>query len=208
MLKVLIEGKHTNHPVKEGQYKIDPLTSSVTLIRPAGRGGKNILVDPGAFIYGEKVVAELAEEGIKPAEIDYVFLTHYHIDHAANLHLFWPTEVHSPKAWLHPDGTCDIFKDNRLRALPEGIELLETPGHTAHHVSIVYRDQGKTYVVAGDAIREDIITGKSAPSAANWEQFKESMKRIFAVADVIIPGHGAVIEGEKLAKLKELVENK
>ena len=205
MIKLIIQGEHANYPQQDGWYRIDPLTSSVTLIRHAG---KNILVDTGSFRFGEKLVAALKEEGLTPADIDYVFITHHHLDHIANLHLFWPVEVHAPKSRLRPDGVCDIFHDYSLRPLPEGIEIMLTPGHTPDHIVVVYRDNGLTYVVAGDAIREDIIREETRSSALNSVQFIESAKKILDLADVVIPGHGPIIEGEKLAELKQLLAEK
>ena len=203
MIKVLIKGEHTNH-YHDGYYRIDPLTGSVTLIR---EGENNILVDTGAFVYGEKLKEELAEEGLKPEDINYIFNTHYHLDHTTNNYLFPKAVVYVGNGVLDlKTGVCDIFDDKSLRKLPEGVEILETPGHTSSHFSVVYKDEGQIYVVAGDAVREDILRDPEIPSASQKNpEFWKSVKKIFEVADVIIPGHGDVIEGEKLEELKGLL---
>jgi len=203
MIKVLIKGEHTNH-YHNGYYRIDPLTSSVTLIR---EGENNILVDTGAFVYGEKLKEELAEEELKPEDINYIFNTHYHLDHTTNNYLFPIAVVFVGNGVLDlKTGICDIFDDKSLRKLPDGVEVLETPGHTSSHFSVVYKDGGQTYVVAGDAVREDILRDPEIPSASQKNpEFWKSVKKIFEVADVIIPGHGDVIEGEKFEELRKLL---
>ncbi|MGW8195245.1 MAG: MBL fold metallo-hydrolase, partial [Desulforhopalus sp.] len=59
--------------------------STVTLVRGAGY---NLLVDTGS--YGDRgiLLSRLGEAGLKPEEIDAVFLTHFHYDHMLNFDLF------------------------------------------------------------------------------------------------------------------------
>lgn len=205
MIKILFEGVHTNHQFP-GYYTIDPLTSSVTLIQQ-GQGGKNILVDTGTPAFRQKLFSELLKENLKPEDIHYVLNTHFHLDHCGNDAFFPNAEVIIGRSRLdYKTGAATIFEDLSLAKFPYGIELLPTPGHTLDHWSYVYREGGVTYVFAGDAVREDIIRGRKYPHVHDLEKWLESMKKIFSIADIIIPGHGRVIEGAVKTELRKLVE--
>ena len=98
-IKVLIEGKHKL--LEEGKLEI---SSTVTLIK----GEENIIVDTGSFLDKEKIIKELKKEGLSVADINKVILTHLHLDHTVNTHLFnnadvyckfrkgYPGQYHSP----------------------------------------------------------------------------------------------------------------
>ncbi|MGA2367035.1 MAG: MBL fold metallo-hydrolase [Dehalococcoidia bacterium] len=45
-------------------------------------GGKKAVIDPGPAVATHGLLEALAESGTKPEEIDYIVLTHIHIDHA------------------------------------------------------------------------------------------------------------------------------
>ena len=45
-------------------------------------GVKNAIVDPGPASAGPGLISSLSEAGLKPEQIDYIILTHIHIDHA------------------------------------------------------------------------------------------------------------------------------
>ncbi|MDI6807027.1 MAG: MBL fold metallo-hydrolase, partial [Candidatus Aenigmarchaeota archaeon] len=72
-VKVLIEGYATK----------ERASPSTVLIEDSGL---KILVDPGAN--KELLLNTLSKEGLKPEDIDLIFLTHYHLDHILNIRLF------------------------------------------------------------------------------------------------------------------------
>ena len=189
-------------------YEISPLSAGPVLIHETG--GKMILVDPGAFSHKERLLTELAFLGVTPQEIDMVFNTHHHLDHISNNFLFHSTApIYTNSGILWQNGKSSIYKDPELHRMkfPPSIRMIKTPGHTEDSVSFVYEEDGKTYVCAGDAVREDIIRDNSIPSGkSDSDKFVKSMKEIFDIADVIFPGHGAVIEGDLLKELRGIVE--
>lgn len=202
MIKVILEGSHQNHYVDYG-YEIHPLTSSVTLIQHAG---KNILVDTGSYHFRDILLEQLKKEGLKPKDIHYILNTHYHLDHTSNNTCFPDNFMFISRATLdYKTGKCMIYKDLEKIPYPKGIKMIQTPGHSEEHVSYIYKENGKTYVMAGDAIREDVLRDKNIPSSIGKDSYKESVRKIFEIADVIIPGHGRVIEGKLLKELRELI---
>lgn len=48
-------------------------------------GRKRAVIDPGPAIAIDGLLKALAEAGTKPQEIDYIVLTHIHIDHAGGI---------------------------------------------------------------------------------------------------------------------------
>lgn len=205
MIHILFEGEHENHQHADGHYSISPLTSSVVLIQTEG---VNVLFDTGAMTFKERLVEELAARDLEPKDIDHVICSHYHFDHTFNIHLFAGTAIiHVAHALIDQEDVGHVFPPDELRDLPKTIEILETPGHTDIDVSLAYEWEGKTYVCAGDAVREDLIRGENPFSTTRPLQLIKSMKLIFDRADVIIPGHGRVIEGDLKNELYELINN-
>lgn len=203
MIKVLFEGQHQNH-YKEGtlNYDIDPLHSSSTLISV---NGKNTLVDTGFLTTSGLLLEALKKERLSPSDIDFVINTHYHTDHVYNNFLFKKGLLITPNAQIDLEtGRCSILKEKEGRFMPEGVEIIDTTGHTHDHCSIIYREKEKTYIVAGDAFREDIVRGQEPVTAEDKTLFLQHLKKILEIADVIIPGHGRAVEGKVLEELKEM----
>jgi N-acyl homoserine lactone hydrolase len=76
-------------------------------------------------------------------------------------------------------------------ALPAGITLLETPGHSPHHVSFVIQTADRPVLICGDALlmRDEAVY--EAPMMPPWstELYRRSQARILAFDGLIVPGH-------------------
>ncbi len=125
--------------------------------------GRTFLIDCGVGSGGPTLVRRLKERlGGRP--LDYVLLTHIHLDHAgglADIFKAWPETL----AVVHEKGRAHLARPERLwagtrevmgeladmygrpepvdpaRLLPHpearlpGVEIFETPGHAVHHLS-------------------------------------------------------------------------
>ncbi len=161
-------------------------------------GGTRLLVDPSP--HPEELETLLfARTGLRPGAIDQVFLTHFHGDHRYGLDLF------SGKPWLMAEaGLADWRQrspqdgeliDRFLPAeahLPEGVELVFTPGHTAAHYSLrVNTKWGQLIVAADAAMTEDFFEAEEGyHNSVDFSQATETIRKIKPMADLIIPGHG------------------
>ena len=154
----------------------------------------NIIVDPG--LAKEQLAAGLQKAGLKPEDIQYVFLTHYHPDHAFGAAWF-------PKAKIL-DNECvyDGDKITEHDGFIPGTELavMRTPGHAPEHCSLAVPTDKGMVVVTGDVFwwhgdeEQKIDVTKKDPYAKDHQQLSDSRAKLLKLADFIIPGHGSIIK--------------
>ncbi|WP_346702703.1 MBL fold metallo-hydrolase [Barnesiella sp. An22] len=132
--------------------------------------GKRILFDTGMGAPDSRLLTNLSAAGVTPADIDYLYLTHFHGDHIGGMMkgdtvVFPKAEVYAAQqeydAWMQmPDdkktqvaATMEAYKD-RLHlvaygdTLPCGVVALDCVGHTPGHTA--YR-AGK-FLIVGDLV--------------------------------------------------------
>lgn len=158
--------------------------------------GKNfhILVDPS--IADEKLMkSELDRRtGLKPDDINLVFITHQHGDHFAGIRHFKKAE------WVAGAETAGIlnktghFEKNIEAAgnnLFGAVELVPTPGHTTDHQCLRFDHKGFSIVIAGDSVATKDFWDERRPyyNALDVEESKRTMEKINSLADIIVPGH-------------------
>jgi glyoxylase-like metal-dependent hydrolase (beta-lactamase superfamily II) len=126
----------------------------------------------------EEIGPQLRALGIAPHDVTRVVLTHLHIDHDGGLAHFPRSEIlvsrgelqsasgwigrmrgYLPNRWpswfnpvsldLAPEAYGPFAANRRLTSAGD-VVAVATPGHTAHHVSVLVEDQGITYFLAGD----------------------------------------------------------
>jgi len=189
-IKILIEGyaKQT-----ENGWKAN---STVTLIRS---NEKLILADPG--FDREKLFDALKDEKIGISDIDYVFLTHGHIDHTLLAGLFEKAKIVDELYVYEKDA---IIKHNGI--IPDtGLRVIRTPGHMEEHCSLVVEAKEGIYVVAGDVFwwmegeEQEVDIGRpdNDPEHMDIKKLIKSRKKILELADYIIPGHGKMFKVKK-----------
>ena len=132
--------------------------------------GKRILFDTSMGAPDSRLLTNLSAAGVTPADIDYLYLTHFHGDHIGGMMkgdtvVFPKAEVYAAQqeydAWMQmPDdkktqvaATMEAYKD-RLHlvaygdTLPCGVVALGCVGHTPGHTA--YR-AGK-FLIVGDLV--------------------------------------------------------
>ena len=104
-------------PVGPGVYLIDTL-----YVRPGLAashlvvdGGRAAFVDTGAAPAAPRLLGALDELGIAREQVDYVFLTHVHLDHAGGAGQLIQA-LPNAKAVLHPRGAPHMIEPSKLIA--------------------------------------------------------------------------------------------
>jgi glyoxylase-like metal-dependent hydrolase (beta-lactamase superfamily II) len=89
-----------------------PLQDASHLIVEAGRGA---FVDTGVNSSVPMLLAALQQSDLDPADVDYVFLTHIHLDHAGGAGLLLQ-QLPNARCVLHPRGAAHMIDPTRLIA--------------------------------------------------------------------------------------------
>ena len=125
-----------------------------------------VLFDVGCDYNKQRLEAHLARLGLTTKDIDMVFLSHLHFDHAGGLCDVCGAEVHVHEDELHAAREpaddayfSDDFAGNvrwRLQQdeydLLPGLRAINTPGHTAGHMSLMIDlPTGAPVILTGDA---------------------------------------------------------
>lgn len=174
------------------------------------RAGKILIIDPGGWNQRRALIDVLARQEIALDQVDAVIATHLHWDHFVNFEIFpkaqlvigaaeWqricsgeldhatPSTTHHQLAHiarLHLAQEGELF---------DGIDILDTPGHTSGHIAVRLNAPKGPIVVSGDALSHGSCVQTGIPELINYsrEAAAESVQRILAVAHTVIPGHGA-----------------
>jgi len=193
-VKVLIEGFAQEN---DGFEKVSP---SVVLIET---DKFKIIVDPG--FNRKNLVEALKKEKIETGEINFVMLTHCHMDHLILAGIFENAILLDSGDQYLQNG---IIKRQEENLLGDDIKIIQTPGHDQFHCSIAVNTEnmGKV-VVAGDIFwwtekgepKKDFesLINLEDPYVKDEKALKESRKKILEVADWIIPGHGKMFKNQK-----------
>ncbi|UCD20665.1 MAG: MBL fold metallo-hydrolase [archaeon] len=199
-VKVLVEGV-----MRFDENMVATIGCTSTLIK----SDKNIIVDPGSFVNKDKLIEALSKEGLKPEDINYVILTHTHIDHTANMILFNKSPIVlrfiGESDYPGQFQTIDQGKLRRFDLIKEEIakdvKIIETPGHAMDCVSVLVKTNDGNIVIAGDCIPiEKFMDLKNEPdprAVQNVSKFNESRKKILEIADYVILGHGGMVKVKK-----------
>ena len=169
-------------------------------------GASRLLVDIGWPGTLGVLKANLKKMGIPLNEIRYAFATHYHVDHAGlaeelkreGVPLLVPdvqvTAIPLMKTWTKPeDHFVDITENGNiiisfeqshqiLRQIGIAGEILHTPGHTDHCVSLLLDDGS---VFTGDLPPEAYAFDNSV-ALATWKMLRERG------ATRVYPAHGPI----------------
>ncbi len=192
-VKILIEGYATK--------KTGKATSSCVLIQD---NNLNILVDPG--MDRKKLLEALAKENLKPGDINYVIISHTHLDHCGLAGIFENAKLVDDGAIYTFEGGYDEYEDRK--AIPsDNIEVIKTPGHDPFHCSVLVKTKDGNVVIAEDvfwwwdeekhATDSESLMNRADPYVKNEKDLQDSRKKVLELADYIIPGHGKMFKVDK-----------
>jgi glyoxylase-like metal-dependent hydrolase (beta-lactamase superfamily II) len=216
----------------------EPETHVMAMKRLSGLGGGStvtyiesdvkILVDTGFDYESDRsadnikrnkknLVHALKDMGLKPSDIDIVFITHWHYDHFGSLGAFKKSRILASQ----PLEGYKVATVKDGEAIADGVHVMYTPGHTQEHTSLLLKTEKLRYTmrnergggsimgighvevaVAGDAIiapsyyMMDRLWDRN-PNFYSSEKAMESVRKLEESADYIIPGHGNIFKNVK-----------
>lgn len=179
-------GAHKGHHSDIDEHGAMHLPIAAFLIRS---GGKTVLIDAGlgpvrhdfttvegtrVELWGGKLPEELAKHGVRPEDIDYIFPTHLHADHAGwviqEARSYFPNAILRFGAGDWEENVVNSLNKNfgegikqadaagRVQLIEKdgellpGINAMHTPGHTAGHTSYVLSSGTQRAIILGDII--------------------------------------------------------
>lgn len=189
-VKVLIEGYAKE--LRDGW-----LASSTTTLIEAN--GKLIISDPGCN--REKLLKSLEKEKTETRDIDFVFLTHGHIDHTILAGIFENAKI-VDELYVY-DKDLIVAHDGIIPGTD--LKVIRTPGQKEEHCSLMVKTDNGVYAIAGDTFWwldcekqvVDINKPDGDPEHTNFRNLLTSRKKLLELADYIIPGHGKMFKVQK-----------
>lgn len=175
--------------------------STATLIKS---NEKLIICDPGCN--RKKLLTALNKEWFKIQDIDYVVLTHWHVDHALLAGIFENAKLVTFENLMYDKDLQLEFDKN---VLGPDIKIINTPGHSPEHISLLVNTDEWKYAIAGDVFwraddeKQTIDIDKeddAHPAELHMKNLKESRRLLLKIADYIIPWHGKTFKSPNNSK--------
>jgi len=163
----------------------------------------------------------LRKEGVDPADVQYVFITHLHYDHCSNARLFpnakfvvsrtgWHLTLDPPHPALIPDilfprdilayfaGEARdrlILVDDETPEIIPGIGAFYVGGHTMCSQAFTVQTKEGLAVFPGDTVfyYENLEKNHPVGLAVDIKQCFQAMDRIREIADIVVPPHDPVL---------------
>lgn len=165
------------------------VSSSVFVIQS---GGKVLIGDPGIVRKGEwpKIMQKLADMGIKPSDVDYVWIDHHHPDHIRHLGAFpdaplldfW--SIYTDETWRdHPD---------YFEVMP-GVTIVRTPGHTNEDSSLLVDTEDGVMLITHMWWYND-MSPVIDPVAEDQPALDKNRRALLSKADLLFPTHAGIMK--------------
>ena len=161
-----------------------------------------LLVDVGPPGNVDRISRAIEDIGAAWADVTDIVLTHRHFDHAGGLAEV-TDRARRARVWSGAGDRSAIASESRLEVLTAvsgqlvgGLRVIETPGHTAGHLSLV--DDDASLLLIGDliGIHEGALTFGPPSSTADLDLNVRMLRRAIEIElDRVLFSHGAEMTG-------------
>ncbi len=158
-------------------------------------GHTRVLMDPCAPPE-EMEILLYNQTGLRPSDIDMVFVSHHHKDHLYGITAF------PSAAWYMPSGEMKLFDEEsrsllQSRVMPaaekltDGIRVIPLPGHTPELCGLAWDMPTGMAIACADAVmtRDYFLNRQAFYTSWNFDAAVKTIRQIESVAHLIIPGH-------------------
>jgi glyoxylase-like metal-dependent hydrolase (beta-lactamase superfamily II) len=176
-VKILVQGYTTADSAAPSGEKT---CATITLVRD-----KNIVMvcDPGVLDSQQILIDALKKEGLAVNDVNYVFITHSHIDHYRNIGMF--PNAKTLEYWgIWDGGGVEDWKED----FTEDIKIIKTPGHNYDGLTLLVKTKEGIVAICGDVFWKENYP-EDDPYASAPKKLQESRQRVLELARWIIPGH-------------------
>ena len=165
-------------------YVGERVAGTVSFVRD---GDVRVIIDPGMVPEPAAILGPLGAVVDSPEGITDVVFSHHHPDHTLNAALFPRSRFHD--FWAIYQG--DVWKGRPAEgfALSPSIRLIETPGHTLQDITTLVSTSAGT--VAFTHLWWSASGPPEDPLAVDPSALHRNRARVLAIAQLIVPGHGA-----------------
>lgn len=177
-VKIILEGYWKKISETE-----DRASSTVTLVID---GEVKMLVDPG-IAPKEYLIEALQREGLRVEDINFVVLTHRHLDHCLNMGLFTKAKI------VDNQGITEGDKFIAEKKISSDVGLIDTPGHSEDGQTLLVKTEEGLVAVAGDLFVLADLEFKD-PFATDEKKLEENRKKVLEMADFIVTGHSGMVK--------------
>ncbi len=162
---------------------------------------KKIIIDTGKRSERHNI-AMLLKHIIELEKIDAVIITHLHYDHTGNIDLFPNAKIYASKETIdefnnNPSGSVldeeivERLKNVEFNVLPskfEGLDLINTPGHTSG--SVCLWDAKRKILFSGDTLFDRRQFGRTDLPTSEEEKLMQSIIKLSKYPyEHLCPGH-------------------
>jgi glyoxylase-like metal-dependent hydrolase (beta-lactamase superfamily II) len=202
-----IRGGMDASPIQALIAPVTPLQQNCTLVW-CTRTNKAAIIDPGGEV--DRLQAIIKDRGL---ELEKIWITHGHLDHAGGAHelkrrtgvpiegphpddAFWIDQITASGAeWGMPEArsfTTDRWLDDgdRLQVGEAEFEVYHCPGHTPGHVIFFQREA--RFAQVGDVLFQGSIGRWDFPRGDHQQLLASVTGKLWPLGDDVrfVPGHG------------------
>jgi len=177
-VKILVPGYTTADSTDD-----EKTCATITLVQD-----KSIVMvcDPGVLDNQKILVNALKKEGLTVDDVNYVFITHSHIDHYRNIGMF-PKAKTLEYFGIWDGGSVKDWKEN----LTKDIKIIKTPGHNYDGLTLLVKTPKGVVAICGDVFWKKNYP-KNDAYASDPKKLQESRRKVLRFADFIVPGHAGM----------------
>lgn len=178
------------------------------------RGGEAAIVDTGVGGSEGAIEAALGEIGLDWSAVGTLVITHLHPDHQGSLRAVIEATTES-LPWFAGAADLDGI-DAPTEGQPvedgdrvnDGLQIIETPGHTPGHISVL--DPAAGILVAGDALNgaDGGVAGANPDFSQDMEAANASVRKLAGFDyEVVLFGHGEPVVENASEQVAELANS-